>query len=76
MHTILWLENLKGRDHFEDLCVDGRVISEWTLVKQDGKVWAVCIWLRIRTSGGLCEHSNESSGSMRSGEFLGYLSDC
>jgi len=38
MHTILWLKNLTGRDHSEDLGVDGRIRF---------------IWLRIRTSGRL-----------------------
>jgi hypothetical protein len=28
------------------------------------------IWLRIGTSGGLCEHGNESSGSIKGGELL------
>jgi hypothetical protein len=32
MYTTFWLENLKQRANFEDLCVDGR-ISEWILVK-------------------------------------------
>jgi len=27
----LWLENTKGRNHSEDLDVDGRIISEWIL---------------------------------------------
>jgi len=26
MHTEFWSENLKGRDHWEDLCVDGRCV--------------------------------------------------
>jgi len=26
MHTIIWLENLKGRDHLEELGVDGKII--------------------------------------------------
>jgi hypothetical protein len=26
MHTLLWLENLKGRDHLGDLNLDGRRI--------------------------------------------------
>jgi len=26
MHTRFWLENLKGRDHYEDLGIDGRII--------------------------------------------------
>jgi len=38
MRTIFWLENMKGREHFEDLSVDGRVILEWIL----GEIrWAV-----------------------------------
>jgi hypothetical protein len=31
-HTF-WLENLKGRDHSENLDVDGRIILEWMLGK-------------------------------------------
>jgi hypothetical protein len=31
MHARLWLENLKGKDHSEDLGVDG--IIEWILEK-------------------------------------------
>jgi hypothetical protein len=26
MPTIFWLENLKGRDHLEDLGIDGKVM--------------------------------------------------
>jgi hypothetical protein len=33
MHTISWLENLKGRDSLEDLGVDGKIIVEWILRK-------------------------------------------
>jgi hypothetical protein len=31
MHTVIWLGNLKGRDHLEDLDVDGDIILEWVL---------------------------------------------
>jgi len=30
MHTIFWLQNLKGSDHLEDLGVDGNKIFECT----------------------------------------------
>jgi hypothetical protein len=45
MHTIIWLENLKGRDHSEDLGVDGKIILEWILGEQGEKVWTGCNWL-------------------------------
>jgi hypothetical protein len=32
-YTVFWLENLKGRDHLEDLGVDGKIILEWILRK-------------------------------------------
>jgi len=52
MHTVLWLENLKGRDHSEDLGVDGRKILERILGKLGGGFdWF--IWLVIGTNGGL-----------------------
>jgi hypothetical protein len=38
MHAVLWLENLKGRDHLKDLGVDGRIILEWILGKYGGRV--------------------------------------
>jgi hypothetical protein len=69
--TKFWSENLKGRDHSEDLGVDGRIIPEFFLGKCGGKVWTGCIRLRIGTSGGLlCEHCSEPSGSVRGTEFL------
>jgi hypothetical protein len=53
MHKKLLPENLKGRDHSEDLGIDGRIISECILWIQGGKVWTGCIWLGIGTSGRL-----------------------
>jgi hypothetical protein len=43
----------EGRDHSEDLGVDGNLILEWILGTMGGKVWTGLIWLRIGTSGGL-----------------------
>jgi hypothetical protein len=37
MHEILSLENLKGRDHVEDLLVDAKIILEWMLGKWLGR---------------------------------------
>jgi hypothetical protein len=52
MHARFWSENQNGRDHLEDLGVDGKIL-EWILGKEGGKVWAGFIWLRIGTSCGL-----------------------
>jgi hypothetical protein len=32
----LYLSNLKGRYHLEDLWIDGRIILDWILKKQGG----------------------------------------
>jgi hypothetical protein len=52
MHTVFWLENLKGRNRLEDLGVDGRIILECIIDKHVREVWTGFIWLRIVTSGG------------------------
>jgi hypothetical protein len=39
MHTVFRLLNLIGRDNSEDVGVDGRIILEWILGKQGGKLW-------------------------------------
>jgi len=43
----------EGENHKEDLGVDGRMISEWILGEQGGKLWIGRIWFRRGTSGGL-----------------------
>ena len=45
--------NLRERDHFEDLGVDGPMIRKWISKKWDWITWAGLIWLRIGTGGGL-----------------------
>jgi hypothetical protein len=42
--------NLKVRYHFEDLGIDGKLISEWVLGKQVGRLWTGFIWLTTGTS--------------------------
>jgi hypothetical protein len=48
----LWSENLRVRDHLEDLDIEGRIILEWILGKFSGKVWTGLIWLRRGTMAG------------------------
>jgi hypothetical protein len=45
--------NLRGRNHFADLSVGGKIILEWILEKQHGKLWIVFIRIRIGPSVGL-----------------------
>jgi hypothetical protein len=45
-----WSENLKWRDLLEDLAIDGRIILEWMLNKQHGKMWAGFIFVKVSTS--------------------------
>jgi hypothetical protein len=39
-------------------------------LRWDGVIWTTLIWLRIGASGGLCEHGNETSGSIKCWEVL------
>jgi hypothetical protein len=52
MHEILReiCNVLKGRQHSEDLGIDGRIVLGRMLEKWDGKLLLGFIWLRIRTS--------------------------
>jgi hypothetical protein len=44
MDTKYWSENVKGKNHLEDLGVEGEI---------GGRVWTGFIWLRIGASDGL-----------------------
>jgi hypothetical protein len=50
MGTGFCRENLKERDHWEDLDIGRRIILKWTFQKYDGVVWTGLIWLRTETS--------------------------
>jgi hypothetical protein len=52
VYTKFWYGKPKGKSHYEDLDVDGRILEEWILYKWDGRVWSGFVWLRIETSGG------------------------
>jgi hypothetical protein len=52
---------MKGRDHSEDIDVDGRIILECTLGKW-GEMWIGFIWLKCGPVTGFCEHGNNTFG--------------
>jgi hypothetical protein len=51
MYIKFWSETLKGRDHSEDVRIDGKIVFKWVLGTLVEMVWTGCIWLRIRPSG-------------------------
>jgi hypothetical protein len=53
MRTEVLSENLKRRDHLEDLGLDGRIILEWMIAKWFGKEWTGLSWLRLGITGQL-----------------------
>jgi hypothetical protein len=67
MYTKFWSENLKERDHAED--VDGKMMLEWIVgkVRSCGLDVTDSEWEPVAE---FCEHSNEPSVSMKVGEFL------
>jgi hypothetical protein len=46
-----------------------RIISKWTLKKEDVKVFTGFIGSEQGPVAGFCEYGNESSGSVKGGEF-------
>ena len=52
VHAGFWWDNLRERDHFKDLDVDGRLIFKWIFRKWDGEVWTGFLWVKVMTGGG------------------------
>jgi hypothetical protein len=44
---------LKGKDHLENLDINGRRVLKYILKKQGVRVWIGYMWLRKAASGGL-----------------------
>jgi hypothetical protein len=65
---LMW--NPRVRDHLEDPCIDGSIILRWIFREGDEGAWTRLIWLRIRKVTGTCKCGNESSGSIKCGEFI------
>jgi len=55
VHIGFWWGDLRERNHFEDLGVDGSIVLKWIFKKCDGEAWTGLLWLRLWTGGGcLC----------------------
>jgi hypothetical protein len=63
--TGFWLENLRGRDRFGDLGVDGRILLKRILKKLGMKMWIGFVRLRMSSIGGFCAYCNKPSGSVK-----------
>jgi hypothetical protein len=46
VHTQFWWEDLREREHLEDLDIGGRIILKGTLNKWDGALTGL-VWLRV-----------------------------
>jgi hypothetical protein len=75
MYTTYWLENLKGRDNFRELNVNGRIIPKRILNRKCVKTLIGFIWFRARTSDGLLEYSNELPDCIKRDDFLDEIND-
>jgi hypothetical protein len=45
------MENMKGRDQLENPSTGKKMLLEWILGKEGGRVWNRLTWLRTWTSG-------------------------
>jgi hypothetical protein len=65
----------EGKRQFGRPKLDGKIILEWIMEKLGGKMCNRLIWLRTGPMAICYEHCNESSGSIKGGEFIGQLND-
>jgi hypothetical protein len=67
MHTGLWCGNLRERDHFEDLGVDGMIRLKDLLRKYKDRALIVPGYEPVMSC---CGHSNEPCGSIKCRAYL------
>jgi hypothetical protein len=60
----------EGKNHLENLELDGRIILKWVLRKWDMGACTGSICLRIGTAGCIYKCGNATSGSIKCGKFL------
>jgi len=46
---------MSEKDHFQDIGLDGRVVTKWMFKKRDGSSWTGLIWLRKGTGRALLD---------------------
>jgi hypothetical protein len=62
----------KGRYHFKDVGIDGRIMFKWILGKQGWRMWIGFIsGLGLVVDS--CKHGNGPLSSIKGGEFLDYV---
>ena len=49
------VEKPEGGDSLEGLGMEGWIILKWIIQEKDARAWTELIWVRIETSGGLCQ---------------------
>ena len=57
------------RHQWGETDVNGRIILRRIFREYDVVVWTASSWLRIGTGAGTCELCNETSGSIKCGDF-------
>jgi hypothetical protein len=66
--------NLKGRNGVVEIDKVRRAILISVLEREDIRVWAGFIWLRLWTNTSCCEYGNEPPVSIKCGVFSSQLS--
>jgi hypothetical protein len=61
----------EGKNHLEDLVVDGMIILKWILRKSGTRAWSD-VGQQVQMAA-FCEHGNEPSAAIIYGAFRGWL---